>query len=213
MIRRCAVITLAIALAGSAARAEPETGELVAAGLAMAPPTFFIGTFLHEGSHALTAWTAGAEVTTFHPWPGWHPASDVFYFGWVDYSGRMTRAERALFLIAPKLTNVILFAGYTALVATETLPENDYAELALAVFATGLWVDFTKDVFAFRPQNDIVRVYSLAGLDSEWSRLPLRLAHAGLSVAAGFVLWHAYDRVFERDTAGEVIVPLTIGAF
>ena len=213
-MRLAAVLALTAGLAvPSPARAdEPENKDLVLAGLAMAPASFFLGTFLHEGTHATVAWSLGAHVTSFQFWPGRHPLTGTFYFGYVSYRGRLSKGERAFFLIAPKLTNIVLFSGYSALLYTDTLPENHYGQLAFAVFATGLWVDFSKDVIAFRPQNDLVKVYNSYGYESEWSRLPLRLLHAGLSVAGAFVLYESYDRVFEDDgqTAAR-IVPLVQG--
>jgi hypothetical protein len=202
----------AVALAPSVADADPpESEHLVLAGAGMAVPTFFLGTFLHEGSHAAIASAFGAEITRFVMWPSRHPVTRTFYFGYVEYRGRLTPAERALFLVAPKLTNIALFSGYAALVATETLPSNRYGQLALAVFATGLWVDFSKDVFAFRRQNDMVRFYSLAGLRSEGARLPLRLANAALSVAGAFLLYRAYEDVFADDDAVSPLVTPLVG--
>ena len=53
------------------------------------------------------------------------------------------------FYIAPKITDALLLGGFAALVLTVAWPNNRYAQLALTVFATGLWIDFSKDVLLF----------------------------------------------------------------
>lgn len=198
----------------SPAHAEPDDDNLVLAGLAMAPPMFFLGTLLHEGTHAMVAHGFGADIIRFRFWPSRHPVTRTFYFGYVSYRGRLSRGEKAFFLFAPKLTNLALFSGWAALYASDSFPDEKYSRLALSVFATGLWVDFSKDIIAWRPTNDIVRVYNMAGIDTEWKKLPFRLFHAGLSIAAAYLIYESYEDVFEDETdVAARIVPLLQGRF
>jgi len=191
-----AVVRPGAALAGDDG---PSNKELVIVGSLMAVPTYFIGVTLHEGSHALVAKAAGATITEFRVWPAVDEVSGHFYFGLTRYRGRLTTGEKTLFFLAPKITDLVLLAGYSALVELDALPSNEYGTLALTVFATGSWVDFTKDVFSFSSGNDMVKLYSLHGRDSEWQRLPFRLLHAGVSATAAYFVVKGYLDLFDRD--------------
>lgn len=192
------VLVLAVLTAAGSLRAdEPSDGALFGAGLAMALPTYVIGVSVHEGSHALAAKMVGATVIDVNLLP--HVYRGKFYFGRVMVVGLRTRAQRNFFLMAPKLTDSLLLSGYSLALGVDALPDNRYGLLAFTVLATGFWVDFTRDVFAFWDHNDTVKVYNSYGLDSEWKRLPARIVHAGISVAAALVIAEGYRRVFEGN--------------
>ena len=205
-----------IAAGPAAAEERPETSHLVWAGLGMAIPTYFIGVVTHEGGHALAAKTVGAEVTELHLLPGVRHGK--FYFGYVRVRGLESRAARTWFLLAPKVIDLAMLGSYAALVLTDSTPDNAYGGLALAVLATGFWVDFSKDIPAFWKHNDLVKVYDMHGATTELRRLPLRLLHAGLSAAAAYAIARGYQEVFDPDEAGEaaaapLVVPLALGRF
>ena len=208
-------VALAVALAAGAPRPaladRPSDGRLVAAGLGIAVPTYVLGTVAHEGSHALAARLLGLEVMSFRLYPGIHPRNGNFYFAWVDVRGDRTRAQRTTFLVAPKITDAVLLAGYAALVYTDTVPDNRYGRLALAVVATGFWIDLSRDAISWWSHNDTVRIYSAYGLRSEWHRLPFRLVHAGLAVAAALPIARGYRGVFADEPVA--MVPLMSGVF
>lgn len=214
-----AVLAAALMVAPAVASAEepPETEHLVLAGLGMAIPTYMIGVVAHEGSHALAATMSGAEVQTLRLLPGMHRGK--FYFGYVSVRGLRCDRQRAAFLLAPKLTDALALGAYSLAYFTETYPENHYGQLALTVLATGFWVDFTKDVFAFWDHNDMVKVYRIAGADRELERLPFRLLHAGLAAAGAVAIVKGYQQIFdepessEGGTGGAAFVPLWVGAF
>jgi hypothetical protein len=220
-MRRIAVVLFAVAtfLAPSNARADdrPETEHLILAGAGMAVPTYFLGVILHEGSHAVAARSFGATITRFQILPGRHPKTGVFYFGYAGWRGKLTRSELVFTLLAPKLTDALMIGGYTALWATDNLPDNAYGGLALAVLATGFWVDFTKDLFLhFRPTNDVTRVFHQYGRKSFWSQLPGRLVYAGLSAAGAYVVLRGYEKVFSDEddpTRAMFLLPLAQGRF
>jgi hypothetical protein len=201
----------------STARAErPPTDHLVLAGLGMAPPVYFLGVATHEGSHALMAKFFGAELVEFHVLPGFYGRNKDFHFGYTLVRGLKNDTQRTWFWIAPKLTDLIMLGAYSSLVLTDTLPENRYAQLALATTATGFWVDFSKDVIAFWPSNDIVKAMNANGLENENSRLPIRLLHVSLSVASALVIWRGYEKVFADDEGSmtaPVLIPLAGGSF
>lgn len=211
---RWLAVTVAL-LAAAPARAEerPETDHLVWAGIGFAVPTYFIGVVAHEGSHALAAELGGAEVDELHLLPGVRHGH--FYFGYVHTRGLTTTGQRVFFLVAPKLVDLALLGSYSALVLTDSTPDNHYGGLALAVLATGFWVDFSKDIPAFWSHSDVVKVYDLIGATSELRRLPLRLLHLGVSAAAGTVIWLGYRDVFADDEPADsaLLLPLAVGSF
>ncbi|RMH38162.1 MAG: hypothetical protein D6689_19935 [Deltaproteobacteria bacterium] len=217
---RAVAVAVAVAAGASAAPSPAraaDDGDLVLAGLGMAVPTYLLGVAVHEGSHAVAARWMGYEVTRLQLLPGRHPRTGVFYFGYTQVRGRMSRAQRTWFLLAPKLTDTALLGGFAAVALTDSLPANDYAQLALTVLATGFWVDFAKDVVAWRATNDIVRVYAAHGLASEWQRLPWRTLHFALAVGAGYAIARSYADLFggdaEASAAMPIAIPLVAGTF
>lgn len=209
-------ICVALLLAGTAgtARAEPSDRTLVLTGLALAPPTYLVGVSLHEGSHALAAALLGATVDTLHLFPpGRDPSTKTFRFGWTHVRGLRSRGDRIAFYIAPKVTDAVLLGGFAALVFSDAWPGNRYGQLALTVLATGLWVDFSKDVVLFSSTNDVVKVFNLWCMTG-WRQLPARLVYAGAIVGLGLVVARGYQRTFDRpDATTPLIVPLIGTAF
>ena len=200
------VIAVALATAPRRVSAEPSSGRLIGAGLAMAVPTYVLGVATHEGSHAVVARLLGARVVAFTILPGRSPTTGAFHFGQTRVRGLSGRGELAAFFTAPKVTDLALLGGFAALLWAgggrsdgAWWPDNRYGGLALTVLATGCWVDFAKDVLAFSPHNDVNKVMSLAGLRTEWQRLPVRLAYAAANAALGALVWQGYRRVFWPD--------------
>ena len=215
MIR--AVVIAAALVAARPARAEPSDRALVLTGLALAPPTYLAGVSLHEGSHALAGYLAGGTVDVLHLFPpGRDPTTHTFRFGWTYVHGLRTRNAKVAFYLAPKVTDAALLGGFAALVGTGAWPHNRYGQLALTVFATGLWVDFAKDVVLFAPTNDVSRVFDLWCMTG-WRQLPARLVYAGMAVGLGLIVARGYERTFDRSTPAQapvtLIVPLTMTAF
>jgi hypothetical protein len=218
VIRRAAAALALIATAAPTARAEPSDRALVLTGLALAPPTYLDGVSLHEGSHALAAVLAGATVDSLHLFPpGRDPSTGTFRFGWTYVRGLRSDGARLAFYVAPKVTDAALLGGFAALAFTGAWPGNRYGQLALTVFATGLWVDFSKDVVLFAPTNDVVKVLDLAGLTG-WRELPARLGYAGMVIGLGLIVAHGYRRTFDPPSAAAAattprLVPLAAIAF
>jgi hypothetical protein len=192
------------AVGGEAAR--PSDGALVLAGAGMAVPTYVLFVVLHEGAHAVAAQTFGAEVTGFHILP--NVRDGHFFFGYTEWRGSLSPAALAVTLLAPKATDAVLLAGYAALVAAGGLPANHYGKLGLTVVATGAWIDFARDVVAFRSVNDTMRVYALGGLTRERQRLPWRLLHALVAAAAAIPICQGYRQTFARPQPVPIVVPL-----
>ncbi|HEY5921180.1 MAG TPA: hypothetical protein VIV11_05895 [Kofleriaceae bacterium] len=204
-----AVVTLVLATRGAAA--EPDNTDLVLAGLAMTPPTYLIGVTLHEGSHALAAELVGGDVTEVRLFPpGTDPKANKFRFGWVYATGLRTKPQKILFYLAPKITDGLLLGGFAALILTNTWPQNRYGQLALTVGATGLWVDFSKDLLLFNKHNDVVKAFRLWCMTGI-KQLPARLLYGALVVASGYTVARGYQKTFgEQDT---MAVPLLMGRF
>lgn len=194
----------ALTSAVESAHADPSDGELALVGLALTPPTYFLGVALHEGSHALAAKALGAEVLSVSLLPGRDPRTRAFHFGLTRVRGLQGDGERLTFFLAPKATDALLLGGFIALLATDTWPQSRYGQLTLTVLATGLWVDFTKDVISFSPHNDVVKAMTLAGLSDEWRRLPVRLAYAALAGVAGYYVVQGYRRTFDDPPAASI---------
>lgn len=193
-----ALVVLVILLGAAPARAEPSDRTLVYTGLALAPVDYLLGVTIHEGSHALMAKLVGADVTQLHVFPPGRDPKGNFRFGWTYVRGLQTKSDRLLFFLAPKFTDLILLGGFAGLVFTDAWPNNRYAQVALTVFGTGLWVDFSKDVLAFKKQNDMVKVFDLWCIKG-WRQIPARLLYTGVIVATGLVVARGYQRTFDDD--------------
>ncbi|HSS02219.1 MAG TPA: M50 family metallopeptidase [Kofleriaceae bacterium] len=212
-----ALPVIAMLMIAAPARAEPSDRTLVLTGLALAPPTYLVGVTLHEGSHAVAAKLVGAKVDKLHLFPpGRDPSTGTFRFGWTYVHGLRTPNERVLFYIAPKITDAVLIGGFAGLVFTGAWPHNRYGQLALTVFATGLWIDFSKDVVLFSRTNDIVRAFEQWCITG-WRQLPARLVYAGAVVGLGLIVAHGYERTFDRPASAvqeqQMVAPLFAGRF
>jgi hypothetical protein len=185
------------ALAPGPARADaPSDTRLVLTGLALAPPTYLVGVAIHEGSHALAAKLVGGTVEQIRLFPpGVDPRSRTFRFGWVYARGLRTRQDRLLFYLAPKISDALLLGAYSALALTDHLPASDHATLALTVWATGLWIDFAKDVVLFSRHNDVVKALDQWCMNG-WKQVPARLVYAAASAGFAYAVWRGYDRLF-----------------
>jgi hypothetical protein len=201
-VTRTLVLVVALLLTTGTARAdEPSDRRIVGVGIALALPTWFLGTVTHEGSHAVAAELVGGDTLQFRPWPGRAPITGAFQLGLTRVRGLHGRGERLFFFMAPKITDVVLLGGYVALYETGAYPDGAYGQLVLTVLATGWWVDFAKDTLAFSRHNDLVKTMSLLGLDTEWERLPARLGFAAASVGLGYLVWRGHDRLFAVNDA------------
>ncbi len=204
---------LALVLIAAPARAEPSDRTLVYTGLALAPVDYLLGVSIHESSHALMAKLVGAHVTELHVFPPGRDPKGHFRFGWTYVRGLKGKTNRQLFYLAPKLTDLLLMGGFAGLVFTDAWPNNRYGQVALTVFGTGLWVDFSKDVFAFSKQNDIVKAFDLWCIRG-WRQIPARLLYTGVIVAAGLVVAHGYQRTFDDDASVSTrILPILAHTF
>jgi len=208
--------TFLLSAAPSARAERPSDTSLVLAGMGMGVPTYWAWVVIHEGSHAVMAKAFGAEIIKFQIWPGRHPTNKKFYFGYVQWRGKMSTWQRLLAGLAPKIPNLLYLGTYAALVGFDSLPKNRYAQLGFSVFATGALLDFTKDLIAFWTPADVNVALRRAGLRTFVSQLPWRILHMGLAAGAGYALFKGYERVFEDEPTGAVprtIVPLMNGRF
>src|SRR5262249_21615116 len=114
----------------------------------------------------------------------------------------------------PKLTDAALLGGFAALVFTSAWPHNRYGQLALTVGATGLWVDFAKDVVLFSPNNDVVKVFDLWCMTG-WRQVPARLVYAALDVGFGLIVARGYQRTFTDPSSSQtaLMLPLLSASF
>lgn len=206
-------VAILVALLAGRAHGEPSDRAIVIAGVALAPPTYLLGVTLHEGSHAIAGLLVGAKLQRFHVFPPGRDPNGNFRFGWTYVTGLRTNRDRVAFYLAPKLTDAILLGGFAALVFTDAWPRNRYGQVALTVLGTGLWVDYSKDLVAFRKSNDVVKVLDLWCMRG-WRQLPARLIYAGTIAGLGLVVARGYRRTFdEPDPVVARIVPIVARAF
>jgi hypothetical protein len=194
------VAAVVIAVSPGTVRAAPDTDDLLWAGVALTPPTYFLGVVTHEGSHALAAKLVGAEVTSISFLPGRDPNTGAFHFGLTRVRGLRGTGEKVFFYLAPKITDAVLLGGFGALVLTDAWPENRYGQLALTVLATGFLVDFAKDVLAFRASNDVVKIFKLWCIDSVPRQIGVRLVYTAAITGFGYLVYRGYDRTFSEPT-------------
>lgn len=215
--RLVATVAAAVALSATArsAAAEPPSDQrLVGVGLALALPTYGVGVLLHEGSHALAAELAGADVTVFRPWPGRDRKTGAFQLGLTRVVGLRGTPKRLAFYLSPKITDLALLGAYTAYYYSDAYPEGSYGQLVVTVLATGFWLDFAKDTVVFSRHNDLVKAMNLVGATDELRRLPIRLGFAAASVGLGYLVWRGHERLFasnDRAGAAPLVVPLVTG--
>lgn len=191
------VVIVALLASAAPARAdEPSDRRIVGVGLAMALPTWFLGTVVHEGGHVVAAELVGGDTLQFRPWPGRAPVTGAFQLGLTRVRGVRGDGARLFFFMAPKITDVVMLGGYVALFESSAYPDGAYGQLVLTVLATAFWVDFAKDTIAFSPHNDLVKSMNILGLRTEWQRLPVRLGFAATSVGLGYLVWRGHDRLF-----------------
>lgn len=207
MTGRGLVAVATLALLAAPAAAEPSDRTLVLTGLGLALPTYAVGVTLHEGSHAIAAKLVGADVDELHLLPGRDPHIGAFRFGWTYVHNLHGQASRAFFFAAPKLTDALLLGGFAGLVFTDAWPHNRYGEVALTVLATGLWVDFSKDVVLFSPHNDVVQLFGVLCMGG-WRQVPARLVYAGAVIGLGLVVAHGYERTFRDPATPAMVLPL-----
>lgn len=170
---------------------------LLASGL-MAIADYFVQTTVHEGAHALTAELFGSHVTKFRILP--ERVNGDLRFGYVRYKGRLSRDERALFLLAPKIANFMILAGYTLMFETDSMPENRYAQLAILIAASGAAIDFIKDVVDTRKNSDMPRVFELYNFshDQEIAARVLQMAIVSFAVVE---IGRGFYRLFTNASA------------
>lgn len=180
------------------ASAEPSNERLFYTGLALAPPTYLLGVAIHEGSHALMAEIVGADVIDVHVFPpGRDPKVGKFRFGWTYVRGLRGRNRRVAFYLAPKIADTLLFTA-----AVIPSPSNRYGQLALTVFATGLWIDFSKDLFTFNDTNDVPRAFRTWCMTG-WKQIAPRVLYGALVGVSGYFLYRTYEKTFP-----DAVVPI-----
>lgn len=210
------IAVVALLFMTSTARAEPDDTDLFWAGLAMTPPTYFIGVVSHEGTHAIAAKLVGAEVVSVSFLPGRDPSTGAFHFGLTRVRGLKGTGSKVFFYISPKIVDVAMLGGFGALVLTDAWPTNRYGQLALTVLATGFFVDFAKDVLAFRKSNDVVKIFDLWCIKSIGQQFAVRMVYAGMIAGLGYLVYRGYDRTFtdpDDPTPRTTVMPLFTSSF
>ena len=196
-------LVLAVAAPQRARADELSDGEIVAWGAGMAIPTYFLGVTMHEGAHALAAWSVGAKIEEIQLWPGF--VDGRFYFGYTRWSGTLTRNEHVFALLAPTIMELGLLGGYALLLDQDALPDDDRAELAVAMLPAIAWADLVKNLISFNDTNDMMRIHALHGRTRELQRLPIRVLQLAIVVGGGVVLYRGARRLFDEPDRAPVL--------
>ncbi|MBK9030325.1 MAG: hypothetical protein IPL61_03130 [Myxococcales bacterium] len=211
-----AALALTSARPGGAAADPPSDRTLVVVGLALALPTYAVGVVTHEGSHAVAAKLAGADVEVFRPWPGRDPRSGAFQLGLTRVTGLYGDKTRLAFYLAPKLTDLALLGAYVGYYHSDAYPASSYGQLVVVVLATGFWLDFAKDTILWSRHNDLVKAMTIVGATDELRRFPIRLGFALASAGLGYLVYQGHERMFasnDTPTATPLVLPVLSGAF
>lgn len=203
-----ATLVVALTFAGPARAEQLSDGEIVAWGAGFAVPTYFLGVTLHEGAHAVAAWSVGAHIEEIKLWPGF--VDGRFYFGYTRWSGALTRDEHVFALLGPTILELGLLGGYALLLDQDALPDDDRAALAVAMIPAIAWVDIVKNLISFNDTNDMMRVHALHGRTREVQRLPIRVLQLAVAVGGGVVLYRGARKIFDEPdgTASARVLPL-----
>lgn len=177
----------------------PSRRALLIGGGAMLGAEYFAGMLQHEASHWVAARLAGIEGVRLRLFPKIVEGHLLFASTWFEdpsWREKLSRREHALFLLAPKLPNVLVLGGYALLLETHRLPRNPWARLALTVYAAGNWIDFSKELFYSTRLNDLSKLYALYGLEEKGARHVLRLGHLLLAAGAGYEVGKGLYQLF-----------------
>ena len=196
-----AVAMLVLARPRAAAADPPSDRTLVFVGLGLALPTYVVGVVVHEGSHALTAKAAGADVVEFRPWPGRSKQTGAFQMGLTRVTGLFGTKTRLAFYLMPKVADLALLGGYVAYYHSGAYPDGSWGQLVVTVLATGFWLDFAKDTIMWSRHNDLVKAMNLMGATDELRRFPIRLGFALASAGLGYLVLQGHERLFASNDA------------
>jgi hypothetical protein len=147
-----------------------------------------IGTFRHEGSHALAAMAEGAKLTKFVFWPSF--LNGKFYWGYTGWEGSTTWFTIA----APYFCDLLIFFA-AILIVLEAKPKPRW--LWFNILIIGMLSPFVNSAFNYfggvagSPNNDVGRL--LSSLD------PIAV-HLYFGLTLLFYAWGVYYCYFRKKT-------------
>lgn len=175
-------------------------------------PAFYLGIFLHEGSHALVAAGRGQKILDFTPYP--HSMNGKSYFGRVriGYDARSGTVERsrddAWIASAPMILNTSLISGFTALKLSGNLPKNVWARLGLTVLNTTQALDMLNHARLGIADGDSFKLsYSLAHLTNSRVRNVHTTLNVGQYLVGGVGLVMSAHEFYKILKAGKAKLP------
>ncbi len=186
-----------------------EAWKLIALGLGLAGPEFFLNTGVHEASHAVVLKALGYEVTAFRPYPHMRKARDGtsrFYFGSVTYrrNGPEKKGEW-ISDIAPQIVDVAVLSTYYALLETDSLPRNKFAKMAILMLPVGSLVDMLNHarngVLWPDPTADFTKFKSRIGADEGAARVVADGLQLALVAGGAYVVARGLIDVFKPEKA------------
>jgi len=142
-----------------------------------------IGTFRHEGAHALVAILTGAEVTRFVFWPSQY--NDMFYWGYVMVVGH----TGVLFNAAPYLLDLITYFFFFPLCMLVVF-KRKWIWINLAVI--GLISPLANSLYNYRGRlsslNDVYKILQVLpeGLVQGYFLITLWIYLVGIILVFGF---------------------------
>ncbi|MBI3544693.1 MAG: hypothetical protein HY075_15595 [Deltaproteobacteria bacterium] len=193
-----AKLALEIDSGDKAAKTGPSNALLLLEGVGMALPEYFRGVAQHEGSHALAVILVGGKVESIDILPKMF--NGHIRFGETQWSGNFTKAQDTFVDMAPKITDLTIMAAYTAAFESGIYPDNKHLQLLLLVVATSAWIDFSKDLFTTRDDNDTVKAWNNYGLTTETQRLPYRILWGALAAGGALEIGRGFYRLFSHKS-------------
>ena len=146
-----------------------------------------IGTFRHEGSHALAAMAEGAEVTQFVFWPSFD--NGKFFWGYVSWHGSTTWFTTA----APYFCDLIIFF-IALLIILEAKPRRRW--LWFNILITGMLSCLVNSAYNYfggmaGSLNDVGELL--------WELNPVAV-HLYFALTLLFYIWGVYHCYFRKKT-------------
>lgn len=186
---------------GERLKLRPNQGRRIASQVASLPVYFLLQTFLHEGSHAMSALFFGWEITEFAPYPhhalvqnGLGRARRELLFGSVSYESPASaeRWKMAMLNVSPYLTDFAVFVMSDLMLSYAVDRDSAVAPVLLTAGMVAPLVNFAVNLSCIDDHCDLNKFARNSGIPREM------ISMAGVMVIAA-AFWrcaHHFARLF-----------------
>jgi len=179
---------------------DPEWAKILAAGLGMSLGDYLLQVTIHEGSHAAIAAGSGASIKRFEITPSTHHGR--LTFGYTEWEGDLSKDQVTATLLGPIAMDIAMMSIYTALLESDALPKNKYAQAAI-LLAMGIapLVDYGN---SFRnnlqDQGDIADALNMNDIERGSSeRMAVQAAQGALMALFAVEMARGLYKLFRKD--------------